>query len=251
MFLSVGVVSPPSHDGFPNLATSLKSPKSFLILRNASILGEKERAFQDTEWSQKIFTISFWIVTIVFGIVIFESPKFCIFPSIFSFFFSTLLLATLDLRSPLPKKRVLCNRDIQDQPRILAKLSESTTLAGLPAMLEEINSKQLERYQKDQQRTNKNEQNLNKKPTKKSTLGTCQKIKQNRVPRRAIFTTTASTSWCFFLSRFCRDVRGTRWANGGPFVGDHFFHRAFHMIKVIHSKAQNRQDWKTHLSVEV
>lgn len=98
-------------------------------------------------------------------------------------------------------------------------------------MLEEINSKQLERYQKDQQKTNKNEQNLNKKPKKKRTLGTCPKIKQNRVPRRAIFTTTASTSWCFF---FCRGSAETFGALGGP-TGGSFFHRAFHMIKAIHS----------------
>ena len=49
-------------------------------------------------------------------------------------------------------------------------------LAGLPATLEEISSKRLERYQKDQQKTNKNDQKFNNQETNKpNILGTCPK----------------------------------------------------------------------------
>lgn len=202
--------------------------------------------------STKIFTISFWIVTIVTIVLSFLNLPNSVFFSLHfltSFFFFNFTSGYFGPKiTTSPKRRVLCNRDIQDQPRIRAKLSKST-LAGLPAMLEEINSKQLERYQKDQQ---KNPTKTNKTSTrnqqKKRTLGTCPKIKQNRVPRRAIFTTTASTSWCFF---FFVEVLPRRSGHSVGQRGDHFFIGPSTWSRPSIQFAQNRQDWNTHLSVEV
>ena len=121
MFLSVGVVFPiPPMMDFQTLqpAWRVQSPKIRIEMYQS--LQRKERAFQDTEWSQgnihhlilnrSLVLSFFWISQILH-----------FFLHFLTFYFQLYFLATLDLRSP-----------IQDQPRILVKLSESSTLAVHP-----------------------------------------------------------------------------------------------------------------------